>query len=442
MDTNIKKIRLVVSVALQDAGEATRSLEIAKGLRENIPLGYELEIIFLSHGSKFESKVINNGFSVYKVQPELEGKGPHIDLKIGKNNFIGDPELAFQLLNGEYEALNELQPDFIIHGFWPFASIARRMLKKKVYGICFLPIPMERSMYGGLLMKDVPDAMKVLTYLPRPVRSFIFRAIPDKVKLKAPILKQANILDAAKRFGWQGKPFNDLFDILQADFTIVNDMKRFYHNAPLPKNYKVVGPLYSPGDMDSDVDPEILRLFKNEEKKLNIFCTLGSSGTKDVLIEAIKAIASEGDRWNAVVLAPPSVCPLDEAVSYTKGLKNIYVTDKFVLAPFINKMANVVISHGGQGTVQTAIAAGTPIVGMAMQPEQQINLDNVVFAGGAIRIPKHRWKAKAVNKAVKKIASDCSFCRCMSDLKLDMDGVDGKKGSALALWRFMCENYK
>lgn len=437
METNKKQIRFVISVALQDAGEATRSLEIARGLRENTPAGYELEIIFLSHGSKFESKVIENGFSVYKVQPELEGKGPHSDLKIGKNNFIGDPELAFQLLKGEYEALNELQPDFIMHGFWPFASIARRMLKKNVYGICFLPIPMEKGMYVSFLMKDVPDFIKPLTYLPRSVRTFIFRAIPAAIKLKAPILKQTNILNAAKRFGWEGKPLNNLFDILQADFTIVNDMERFYLNTPIPENYEVVGPLYSPGDADSEVEPEILRLLKNEKKKLKIFCTLGSSGTKDVLIEAIKAIAAEGDRWNAVVLAPPSVCPLDEAVSYIKGLNNIYVTDKFVPAPLISKMADVVISHGGQGTVQTAIAGGTPIVGMAMQPEQQINLDNVVFAGGAIRIPKHRWNSKVINKAVKKIAQDDSFRRRMSELKRDMDGVNGKKGSALALWRFI-----
>jgi hypothetical protein len=86
METNMNRLRLVVSVALQDTGEATRSLEIVRGLRENIPLGYALEIIFLSYGSKFESKIIE-------------------------------------------EAINELQPDFIMHGFWSFASIARRMLK-------------------------------------------------------------------------------------------------------------------------------------------------------------------------------------------------------------------------------------------------------------------------------------------------------------------------
>jgi UDP:flavonoid glycosyltransferase YjiC (YdhE family) len=90
-------------------------------------------------------------------------------------------------------------------------------------------------------------------------------------------------------------------------------------------------------------------------------------------------------------------------------------------------MADIVISHGGQGTVQTAIVSGTLIVGMAMQPEQQINHDNVVFVGGAIRIPKHRWKSKAINHAVKKIASVGSFRKCMEKLKQDMDGVDEKK---------------
>jgi UDP:flavonoid glycosyltransferase YjiC (YdhE family) len=79
---------------------------------------------------------------------------------------------------------------------------------------------------------------------------------------------------------------------------------------------------------------------------------------------------------------------------------------------------------------------------MAMQPEQQINIDHVVFAGGAVRIPKHRWKSKTINRAVKKISSDDSFRRCMLELKRDMDGMDGKKGSASVLWQFICENSK
>jgi hypothetical protein len=40
-------------------------------------------------------------------------------------------------------------------------------------------------------------------------------------------------------------------------------------------------------------------------------------------------------------------------------------------------------------TVQNALAAGTPIVGVAMQWEQEFNLDQAVKNGAAIRIRSH-----------------------------------------------------
>jgi hypothetical protein len=39
MAVGAKQLRVAFAVALQDAGEATRSLEIAKGLREYAPDG-------------------------------------------------------------------------------------------------------------------------------------------------------------------------------------------------------------------------------------------------------------------------------------------------------------------------------------------------------------------------------------------------------------------
>ena len=75
----------------------------------------------------------------------------------------------------------------------------------------------------------------------------------------------------------------------------------------------------------------------------------------------------------------------------------------------VNVLADVVVSHGGQGTIQTAIASGTPIVGFAMQPEQQINLDNVVMSGSGIRIPKHRWNANNIQAAIKNIVKEPSY---------------------------------
>jgi UDP:flavonoid glycosyltransferase YjiC (YdhE family) len=128
---------------------------------------------------------------------------------------------------------------------------------------------------------------------------------------------------------------------------------------------------------------------------------------------------------------------INEARECAGNSLNVYITDKFVPAPLVNALADIVISHGGQGTVQTAIASGTPIVGFAMQPEQQINLDNVVIRGGAIRIPKHRWKSGNIQASIKNIIKEPSYKENMKILKKVLQSTDGKKNSALAIWNYI-----
>jgi UDP:flavonoid glycosyltransferase YjiC (YdhE family) len=95
------------------------------------------------------------------------------------------------------------------------------------------------------------------------------------------------------------------------------------------------------------------------------------------------------------------------------------------------------VLYGGQGTVQTAIASGTPIVGFAMQPEQQINLDNVVMKGAGIRIPINRWNAPKIQLAIRNIIKDTSYKENINTLKKLLESSDGKKNSALAIWDYI-----
>ncbi|OOM16079.1 glycosyltransferase [Clostridium saccharobutylicum] len=435
-----KSLKIVFSVILSDAGEATRSIEIADGIRSLCPEDYELDMIFLSTGSTFEEKVISNGFKIHKCSPSLPGVGFREDFKTTETNIIGDVQLAAELLRGEIDAFKELKPDIVIYGFNPIAGLARRMVGKPIPGICYMPTPFQKDVYLTTLMKDVPDNIKFLTYLPLSFRKAIMRSIPKSLKIRVPAFVQSNIIEALKEFKWEGEPVKTLFDMLKADLTIINDFEDFNKDHKLPQNFKVVGPLYAPSANDAQVDDNILKIFNRENKRLKIFCTLGSSGDKEYLLEAIKALTQGiGKEWSAVILAPPCVCQINEAKECARGSSNVYITDKFVPAPLVNGLADVVISHGGQGTVQTAIASCTPIVGFAMQPEQQINLDNVAMRGAGIRIPKHRWNVDNIQSAVKTIIKEPSYKENMKVLKKALQSTDGKKNSAQAIWKYILD---
>lgn len=441
MMENSKIIKIVMSVILCDAGEATRAMEIADGIKKYSPQGYDTEIIFLSNGSRFEDKIISKGFKIYKCEPQLPGIGFHQDLKPTDVNIIGETSQAEKMLEGEIKAFKELNPDVVIYGFNPIAGLARRMVRKEIPGICYLPIPLCREMVTTTLMRDVPDMAKPITYLPKGIRKAILKSIPKSLKLNFPTFKQTNILEALKKFNWPekyNKPDN-LFDMLESNLTIINDFKEFYQGSAIPETFKITGPLYAPPLNDKPVDENILRIFSSENKRVKIFCSLGSSGEKKYLLEAIKALTTGigAEKWSAVILSPSSVCSLDEALACAGNNKNVYITDKFVPAVLVNSMADILLSHGGQGTLQTGIYSGTPIAGFAMQPEQQINLDNVAAFAGAIRIPIHMWNAQSIQKAVIKLCEDKSYKENMYLLKERLKSYYGKKNAAEAIWEYI-----
>lgn len=436
---NDRTVKIAVATLFADAGEATRALELAKGLRENCPFANGTEIIFMSHGSKFDDVLRSEGFEVFPTEPKLAGVGFANDIAPTKTNMIGSQDLAYELIKGELKALKELSPDVLLHGFWPTGGVA-----SKIYGraleIFYVPIPFDPAPFSTYLLKDLPDFITPLTYLPASLRKKIMAGIPAKLKLNMPLLKQTNILKAVERLGNDGKApeIKNIFDMLASDFTVVNDFPDFYKGCRLPEDFTVTGPLFSISAGGGEVDKNISERFK-EGRGLRIFCTLGSSGRRKQLIEAIKAICADKTR-QAVVLCPKAVCPIEDAKAAAGGNPNIYFTDSFVPALKVNSMADIVLSHGGQGTVQTAVAGGTPIIGFAVQPEQQVNLDHIAEYGAAIRLPICKWNAANIDKAIRKISGTPSYREKMKELQEAMRSIDGKKNASVSIWNFIEKN--
>lgn len=439
MDQSVRKVTIAVTVALQDAGEATRSLEIMNAVRNMTPQGVELRAVFFSHGSKFEPMIRDNGYEILRVDPPMEGEGYLADLQPTAVNFVGTQALGTAMIRGELKALRELKPDFMLYGFWPFAGIARRILDEVPPGIRFLPLPLHPDVFAAHLLTDIPDMAVPLALLPASIRRRIARAIPARLILKLPIYRQTNLAGAAAECGWRGEPLKNLFEMLEADLTLVNDFSGFYSSVPMPKGFVVTGPVYAAPKPGDTVDPIIKKVFRRDRgDQVNLFVTMGSSAQKRFLIEAAHAVkALPEDRFRAVILAPKAVCPMKEILDILGSRADTYVTDRFVPAALVSALADITISHGGQGTVQTAMVCGTPIVGFAMQPEQQINLDHAVLQGAAIRIPKFFWNRRAIEDAVLKVCANGAYRQNAGRLGRMMALEDGRKKSADAIWAFI-----
>jgi UDP:flavonoid glycosyltransferase YjiC (YdhE family) len=434
--------KVIISTPFQNAGEALRALEIARELRDKNPFTCKLRIIFLSRGSVFESLAKQEGFEIFSCSPALPGRHLQSELKTRPGEFIGDPALAKAILQGELNAYNTLEPHLIIYGYWAPAGIARRMRGQPIPGIAFFPIPFCEEFLN--LLEDFPEAMKPLAYFPESVRKRMVRGMSLQRKLKSPLIRHNNLKKAALSLGWdQKKKLDNIFDMLKADLSLVTDLQDLYQNSTLPENLKITGPVFPAFVYNQDLDPAIRKFFTTEKPLPKIFCTLGSTASRKKLLAALKALSrGAGKLWRALVVIPPAVCSLDKATRCTKGNNEIYLTDQFVPALLIYPLADIVVSHGGQGTVHQTLAAGTPMVSFAMQTEQQFNLEQYLLKRQAgIKILKRKWNVTNIYNSIKEIIHNPVYFKNAQTMKALFQKENGKEKIIKEIFYFIRKKF-
>lgn len=427
-------LHVVVSVAFQDAGDTTRAIAMAAALRDLCPPIIDLKTNFLSCGSRFEYQIRDAGFNIVPAQPRVKGISVAHDLGWDFPEFFGSEEIAKTFIDGQLDAFRELKPDVVFHGMWAPASLAARILGIRT--INFLPVPLVPGSFAHGLIRDLPDMIPLFTRLPRPIRQKL-AWWGGGLMIKAPIFRQHRLGVAAKACGWPIEGPISLFDMNMADLNLVNDHPVFHtdYANKLPENIVITGPLFARNDQKLDED---IAAHMKRGPGPAVLVTMGSSGREEFLFEAIKALKmNKADDWNAVILASPSICSIDKARAAAGDDTRLLVSDRFIPATAATALADVVVSHGGQGTVQTSVAAGKPIVGVALQIEQQINLDNVMDAGAGIRIQRQFWKAKNIHSAVQTVLKDPSYTAKVRMLGDTVKNMDGAETAAEVMWNFI-----
>jgi UDP-N-acetylglucosamine:LPS N-acetylglucosamine transferase len=261
---------------------------------------------------------------------------------------------------------------------------------------------------------------------------------------------QPTLRRAAIAAGWEIQGTGILTHIMAAKLTLVNDFVAYYADEDEIPDHVGTGPIFAGTDDSSssgsgtkkqendDLDPELRRIFdpKNPNK---VFLAMGSSGHKNQLVSAIRAVNSE--EYHTVALVPPTICTKDEVVEALGGTDNLsstlHLTDQFIPSKIVNAMADVAIIHGGQGTVQTAMLSGTPIVGVPFGADQDHNLMAVERQGAGVKILFSKWDTESVSRALKQIIDDKAFHKAAQKIREENIGCDGAKVSAESIFKFV-----
>ena len=141
-----------------------------------------------------------------------------------------------------------------------------------------------------------------------------------------------------------------------------------------------------------------------------------------MFLEGVTAIARCNER--AIIQCKEDVCPKAEVEAILQRecqqSEDVLVTNSFLPLSRIAPHIDAFVCHGGQGTVQTALAGGCVIVGVPMQFEQYWNLHVIQSRGAGILIERERWFASTIGEAIGEVLTTPSFGAMAENLKDEM----------------------
>ncbi len=452
--------------------ETTRMIDCA------LALPSEFESIFMSYGGQYEQLIKDKGFEVFRLEPQMTAARSNKMFRIEHLDTLGylvnkiDLEIRLEY---ELELFKRFSPCCVVTGFIHSTAVSTQL-----YGIPLLwvtPATLSKPYFDARLgvWPDVLD-FPIINWLP----DFFLNWWTNRSTTSSALLFRP-FNQVCKKRGL--KRFKSLPHMLATGYALLSDIPELVGVDKLPENYRYVGPFIT--RLDIEIPEEI----QNMPKDLPIvYFAMGSSGKPRIIQEILEGFAGkpyrviapvkhllEGKRAGKDFFGPeeeekaksislagsrpgqlssqgkmqsPKLKPnrhktrqlveelmIEYGMGYTVP-ENVIVTD-WLPAHKVNPLADVSVIHGGQGTVYNALASGTPVVGVGMQPEQEGNLECLVRHGIGIRIRKKRVTAQKVLAAIDTLLADPKAKQKAMEFQKLVAAADGPTGVA----KFIMEKF-
>jgi UDP:flavonoid glycosyltransferase YjiC (YdhE family) len=287
--------------------------------------------------------------------------------------------------------IREFGPDVVVGDFRLSLSVGARLA-----GVPYLAIanaywsPFARQRY------TVPS-LPMVRWLGVPAAQAVFRAArPLAFALHTRPLNRVRRGHGLRSLGLDlRRVYTDADQVLYAD---VPDLVP----APvLPPNHHYLGPVL--WSAPADPPPWWDRL---DTDRPVVYVTLGSSGSESLLPAVLEAIAG----LPVVVI----VATLGRALP--RSLPANVLTADFLPGEAAAARSRLVVCNGGSPTAHQALAAGTPVLGLAGNLDQFLNMSAVERAGAGLLLRADTADVGAVRAAAGRILSDSSFSESAASL--------------------------
>lgn len=280
----------------------------------------------------------------------------------------------------ELALIDRLKPDLILNDFRLSAAISAR-----VAGVPLVNIlnAYWTNYYAPALR--APDDFPLTRLVGKRLAT---RLLPPLQKLILRLYARAFNAAAAAR-GLE--TFGNIFDVMASPhLNLIADLEEFMGLEGAPESFKFIGPVLWEPDV---APPEWLAQLDGERPV--IYFSMGSTGFTHYF-DLLKRAFADG-RFQVMVT--------------TGGLDAGRMPENFLVTDFAPGLAlveksNLVICHGGNGTIYQALYHGVPVLGIPTFHDQDFNMQRVEDLGLGAALYPRRLDAALLRETSERIIAD------------------------------------
>ena len=334
--------RLLMVFPLDMAAHYLRSLELCKKLKD------QFQIVF-AYSPTYEKFINKYGFETFEVENfdsgEVRTSASRFDF-----SWLSLPNVE-RVVDSQIKAIEENSPGLVLGD----AAFTLKMAAEKTGVPHVSLLNGYMTMYYSVTRKVSPSHFAYPYSKKMPARVFdgLTRRIEHLMfkRIHAPFRSARRKLKLRKR--------SYFLQELEGDFNLICDLPSFFPQKKLPANYQFVGPLFYHGDEE---EKEILDFLGSHHP--NILVSTGSTGKSE----------------NLSILRDP-VFKDFRIVITGNGYDTIH-GENILSSPFVNNLnimnkIDILICHGGNGTIYQALSHGVPPLCFPANFEQEWNVQRV-----------------------------------------------------------------
>ena len=330
----------------------SRPLAVASELRDR---GHEVSFAGESRNIAF---IKSRGFKVYPLY-EPDPEILYDNIRQGKLRFICKEEVE-KLVKEDLLLFYELQPDIVITDGRFSAPISTSIYKTKHCAI----VNVSSTEFRAL------PYIPFFDWIPKSLRSDFVENALDRFNLALEMFIFDNAMRVFKTLSHKhglAKKVTATNCLAGNDLTLLADVPEYFPARNLPENYHYIGPL----TWKSKLPEPSWWPFKGTHRGI-IYLTMGTTGISDFFPKVYDLFKKS--RYPAIITTGGQSMDLDSITG------KLYI-ENFIDGDLAMGACDMVVCHGGNGTIYQALQHGKPIIGIPSIPDQKFNMRRVESLG-------------------------------------------------------------